>query len=57
MQIIHQSAPLDFSFVDLIDADDPEGQADSIIREESSREIDLEKLPIKRNVLIRIANQ
>ena len=30
-QIIHQSAPLDFSFVDLIDADDPEGQADSII--------------------------
>ena len=55
-QIIHQSAHLDLSFVDLIDADDPEGQADLIIREEASREIDLEKLPIKRNVLIRIAN-
>ena len=33
-QIIHPSAPLDFSFIDLIDADDPEGQADSIFREE-----------------------
>ena len=28
MQIIHQSAPLGFSYVDLIDADDPEGLAD-----------------------------
>ena len=26
-QIIHPSAPLDFSFIDLIDADDPEGQS------------------------------
>ena len=33
-QIIHPSAPLDFSFIDLIDADDPEGQADSIFRNE-----------------------
>jgi amino acid adenylation domain-containing protein len=56
VQIIHESAPLDLSFVDLIDSNDPEGQADSIIREESSREIDLEKLPIKRNVLIRVAD-
>ena len=55
-QIIHQSAPLDFSFVDLIDADDPEGQADSIFREEDSQEIDLETFPIMRHVLIRIAN-
>ena len=55
VQIIHQSAPLGFSYVDLIDADDPEGLAESIIREESSREIDLTKLPIRRNVLIRIA--
>jgi amino acid adenylation domain-containing protein len=55
-QIIHPSAPLDFSFIDLINSDDPEGQADSIFRKESSREIDLEKLPIKRDVLIRIAN-
>ena len=56
VQIIHKSAPLDFPFVDLIDSDDPEGQADSIIRKEFSREIDLEKLPIKRNVLIRVAD-
>ena len=27
-QIIHQSAPLNLSFIDLIDADDPEGQAE-----------------------------
>jgi amino acid adenylation domain-containing protein len=56
VQIIHKSAPLDLSFVDLIDSNDPEGQADSIVREESSREIDFEKLPIKRNVLIRVAD-
>jgi hypothetical protein len=56
VQIIHQSAPLGFSYVDLIDAVDPEAQANSIIREELSREIDLEKLPIRRNVLIRIAS-
>jgi amino acid adenylation domain-containing protein len=56
VQIIHQSAPLGFSYVDLGDADDSESRADTIIREEASREIDLEKLPIKRIVLIRIAN-
>ena len=56
VQIIHKSAPVDLSFVDLIDSNDPEGQADSIIREESSREMDFGKLPIKRNVLIRVAD-
>ena len=47
---------LDFSFIDLIDADDPEGQADLIFREADSQEIDLETLPIMRHVLIRIAH-
>ena len=56
-QIIHPSAPLDFSFIDLIDADDPEGQADSIFRKEDSQEINLETLPIMRHVLIRIAHE
>ena len=56
-QIIHPSAPLDFSFIDLIDADDPEGQADSIFRNEDSQEIDLETLPIMRHVLIRVAHE
>jgi amino acid adenylation domain-containing protein len=56
-QIIHPSAPLDFSFIDLIDADDPEGQADSIFCEKDSQEIDLEKLPLMRYVLIRIAHE
>ncbi len=55
-QIIHQSAPPNLSFVDLIDVEDPEAQADLIFRQESSREIDLETLPIRRNVLTRIAN-
>jgi amino acid adenylation domain-containing protein len=55
-QIIHQSAPPNLSFVDLADVADPETQADSIFREESAREIDLEKLPIRRNLLIRIAD-
>jgi len=55
-QIIHQSGPPDLSFIDLNDAADPEARADSIFREESSREIDLEQLPIRRNVLTRIAD-
>ena len=55
-QIIHPSAPLDLQFIDLIDADDPEGKAELIVRKESLRVIDLEKLSIKRDVLIRIAN-
>jgi len=54
-QIIHPSAPLDFSFIDLINANDPEGQADSIFREADSQEINLETLPIMRHVLIRVA--
>jgi amino acid adenylation domain-containing protein len=55
VQIIHQSSPSSLSFVDLIDAHDPETEADSIFRQQSSQEVDLEKLPIRRNVLIRVA--
>ena len=54
-QIIHPSTPLDFSFIDLIGADDPEGQAESIFRNEDSRTINLENLPLMRHVLIRVA--
>jgi amino acid adenylation domain-containing protein len=56
VQMIHESAPTDLSFIDLTNSDDPEDQANSIIREESSRELDFGKLPIRRNVLIKIAN-
>src|SRR5262249_44194555 len=55
-QIIHQSAPPDLSFVDLIDVADPEAQANLIFSRESSREIDLGTLPIRRHVLIRVAH-
>jgi acyl carrier protein len=55
-QIIHRSAPLGFSFIDLTDTDDPEGQADKIFREAASLSIDLEKLPIVRHILVRVAN-
>jgi non-ribosomal peptide synthetase component F len=55
-QIIHRSGPPSLSFVDLTGFADPETQADSIFRKESSREIDLEKLPIRQNVLVRIAD-
>ena len=54
-QIIHPSAPSGFQYIDLIDAKNPERDADSIFRKESAREIDLTKLPIKREVLVRIA--
>jgi amino acid adenylation domain-containing protein len=56
-QIIHPCAPLDFSFIDLVGADDPEGQADSIFRKEDSQDINLETLPIMRHVLIRTAHE
>jgi amino acid adenylation domain-containing protein len=55
-QMIHTSSPLNLSFADLIDADDLEGRADLIFREGSSRSIDLETLPIRRYVLIRLAH-
>ena len=56
-QTIHPSAPLDFSFIDLIDANDPEGQAESIFREEDRRHINLEKLPLVRHILIQVAHE
>ena len=56
-QIIHPSAPLSFSFMDLSDADDPEAQANMIFREAASRPIGLEALPLVRYVLIKIANE
>jgi amino acid adenylation domain-containing protein len=54
-QVIHDTSPPNFTFVDLINADDREARADSIFYEESSRQIDLESLPIRRHVLIRVA--
>jgi hypothetical protein len=55
-QIIQRSGPHGLSFIDLAGLADPETLADSIFREQSSREIDLEKLPMRRNVLIRTAH-
>jgi amino acid adenylation domain-containing protein len=55
-QIIHKSAPLDLSFIDLIDAADPEAQAELIFREVSSQELNLEILPIRRHILMRMSN-
>ena len=57
VQIIHPSGPLGFSFIDLVGAHNPESEADSIFRQEASQEIDLEKLPIKRDILIRFADK
>ena len=55
-QIIHPSSPLDFSYIDLSGRDDPAKEADLIFREADSRAIDLEKLPIVRYVLTKIAD-
>jgi acyl-coenzyme A synthetase/AMP-(fatty) acid ligase/acyl carrier protein len=56
-EIIHPSASLSFSYMDLSDADDPQAQAETIFREAASRPIDLETLPIIRYVLIKIAHE
>jgi amino acid adenylation domain-containing protein len=56
VQIIHPSAPLDFSLIDLSSADDPQRQADSILRDADARTIELEKLPIMRHILIKLAD-
>jgi amino acid adenylation domain-containing protein len=55
-QIIHSSAPLGFTFVDLIGLDNANYQADLAFHEAASQAIDLTKLPIMRHVLVRIAN-
>jgi len=55
-QLIHQSGPPNLSFIDLSAAADPETQADSIFQTESSQEIKLDRLPIRRNILIRISD-
>jgi amino acid adenylation domain-containing protein len=55
-QIIHECASPDLSFIDLIDLPDAEAQADLLFRRESSREVDLATLPIRRHVLVRVAN-
>ena len=55
VQIIHPSVPSGFQYIDLIASEHPELDADSIFRRESAREIDLTKLPIKRDVLVRTA--
>jgi hypothetical protein len=56
VQIIHPTAPLDFSIVDLTDCDDPEGRSDEIFREAAAQAIELGKLPIMRHVLTKIAD-
>jgi len=55
-QIIHRSGVPSLSFIDLVGVEDPEAQAALIFRQESSHEIDLDKLPIRRQVLIRTAH-
>jgi len=54
-QFIHSSAPLNFSYIDLSDADNPSHQADLMFREADARAIDLGVLPILRYALIKIA--
>jgi amino acid adenylation domain-containing protein len=56
VQIIHASAPLSFTFIDLTGHVDPEGEADAIFRELASQLIDVETLPIMRHVLIKVAD-
>lgn len=56
VQIIHPSAPLDFSVIDLTACKDPEGEADRIFREAASQSIDLETVPTMRHVLAKIAD-
>jgi amino acid adenylation domain-containing protein len=56
-QTIHPSAPLDFTFIDLIDADDPEDQAQSIFCKHDWQHINLGKLPLVRHILIRVAHE
>jgi amino acid adenylation domain-containing protein len=55
-QIIHPSAPLGFTFIDLAGHIDPEDQADAIFREACSQAMDVETLPLMRHVLIKVAD-
>jgi acyl carrier protein len=53
MQIVHPSAPVGFSYVDVSAAEDPEEQAETACKEEAAKAIDTAKLPVTRHVLIR----
>ena len=55
-QIIHPSAPLSFTVIDLVNDADPEGAADAIFHKLASQPIDVERLPIMRHVLIKVAD-
>ena len=55
-QIIHPSAPLNFTFIDLAGHIDPEGDADAIFRELGSHVVEVETLPLMRHVLIKVAD-
>jgi non-ribosomal peptide synthetase component F len=56
VQIIHPSAPLDFSVIDLTGSNDAERETDRIFRQAASQTIDLETLPTSRYLLTKIAN-
>jgi amino acid adenylation domain-containing protein len=55
-QIVHASAPLDFTFIDLTGRDDAESRSDAIFRAEAARAIDLTALPILRHILVKVAD-
>jgi len=55
VQIVHPSAPLDFSVIDLNGANGAEDKADLVFREAAAQVTDVATLPIIRHVLIRIA--
>jgi hypothetical protein len=54
VQIIHPSAPLNFSFFDLAGSDDAEKRAADLFSEVSSKKIEFSKLPLLRFALAKI---
>jgi hypothetical protein len=53
-QVIHSSAPLDFSTIDLTGTHDATERANRIFRQEASKAIGLDRLPLFRFLLVRI---
>ena len=56
-QIVHPSAPLGFSFVDVSGEENPEAAAELIYRTEAAKLIDPAVLPVMRLLLVRIGEE
>jgi amino acid adenylation domain-containing protein len=55
VQIVHKSAPLGFSFVDVSNEESPQMRAEAVLKAEAAKAIDPSVLPISRHLLVKLS--